>query len=308
MTATSSQGLALMAEVVYIAASMRAPIVMAVGNRALSGPINIHADHSDSMLIRDSGVVQLFAESAQEAYDLTVLAPRLAEHPAVLLPVLVCQDGFTITHSAEPVELLPNEAVRRFVGDYRIPHSVLDVAQPTTQGPFAMPDYYYELRRQQAAALEAASTAFADLAEELGRLTGRRHPALEAYRLRDARRAVVALGSTAGTIKDAVDELRDEGDAVGLLRVVSFRPFPAAELAAALRDVELVTVLDRADSPGGTPPLRAEVAAALYGSRCELQGGVYGLGGRELHPADVRSIFAEGPPAHIGLRSEPCPA
>jgi pyruvate ferredoxin oxidoreductase alpha subunit len=308
MTATSSQGLALMAEVVYIAASMRAPIVMAVGNRALSGPINIHADHSDSMLIRDSGVVQLFAESAQEAYDLTVLAPRLAEHPAVLLPVLVCQDGFTITHSAEPVELLPDDVVQRFVGDYWIPHAVLDVDRPTTQGPFAMPDYYYEFRRQQAAAIEAAAFAFGELAGELARLTGRPLRALEPYRLDGARRAVVALGSTAGTIEDAVDDLRDAGEAVGLLRVVSFRPFPAAEVAWALRNVEVVTVLDRADSPGGTPPLRAEVAAALYGSRCELQGSVYGLGGRELHPADVRAIFDEGLPAHVGLRSEPCPA
>ena len=170
MTATSSQGLALMAEVVYIAASMRAPIVMALGNRALSGPINIHCDHSDSMLIRDSGVIQLFAENAQEAYDLTVIAPRLAEHPAVLLPVLVCQDGFTITHSAEPVELLADDIVRGFVGDYRIPHSVLDVAHPTTQGPFAMPDYYYEFRRQQAAAIEASEIAFGDLASEFERL------------------------------------------------------------------------------------------------------------------------------------------
>ena len=169
MTATSSQGLALMAEIVYIAASMRAPIVMALGNRALSGPINIHCDHSDSMLIRDSGVIQLFAESAQEAYDLTVIAPRLAEHPDVLLPVLVCQDGFTITHSAEPVTLLPDAAVRRFVGDYSIPHAVLDVARPTTQGPFAMPDYYYEFRRQQAAAIEDAAAVFGELASEFAR-------------------------------------------------------------------------------------------------------------------------------------------
>ncbi len=149
MTATSSQGLALMAEIVYIAASMRAPIVMALGNRALSGPINIHCDHSDSMLIRDSGVVQLFAENAQAAYDLTVIAPRLAEHPDVLLPVLVCLDGFTITHSAEPVALLDDEAVAAFVGEYRIAHSILDVGAPTTHRPVAMPVDYYELRRPQ---------------------------------------------------------------------------------------------------------------------------------------------------------------
>ena len=308
MTATSSQGLALMAEVVYIAASMRAPIVMALGNRALSGPINIHCDHSDSMLIRDSGVIQLFAENAQEAYDLTLIAPRLAEHPAVLLPVLVCQDGFTITHSAEPVDLLPDDVVSRFVGDYRIPHSVLDVSHPTTQGPFAMPDYYYEFRRQQGAAIESSEGAFGDLASEFGRLAGRTYGAVEEYRIAGAATAIVALGSTAGTVKDVVDELRREDEAVGLLRITSFRPFPAAAVAAALRGVESVVVLDRADSPGGTPPLHAEVAAALYGSDCELHGAVYGLGGRDLHPADIRAVFAGATPAHIGLRGDACPA
>jgi pyruvate ferredoxin oxidoreductase alpha subunit len=306
MTATSSQGLALMAEVVYIAASMRAPIVMALGNRALSGPINIHCDHSDSMLIRDAGVIQLFAENAQEAYDLTVIAPRLAEHPAVLLPVLVCQDGFTITHSAEPVQLLPDDAVRRFVGDYRIPHSVLDVRQPTTQGPFAMPDYYYEFRRQQAAAIEAAATVFEELASEFAQLAGRVYGEVEEYRLDAASTAIVALGSTAGTVKDVVDELRDEGEPVGLLRITSFRPFPAAAVEAALRGVASVVVLDRADSPGGTPPLHAELAAALYGSDCRLSGAVYGLGGRDLHPADIRAVFAGAAPAHIGLRGGEC--
>jgi pyruvate ferredoxin oxidoreductase alpha subunit len=306
ITATSSQGLALMAEVVYIAASMRAPITMALGNRALSGPINIHCDHSDSMLIRDSGVIQLFAESAQEAYDLTVIAPRLAEHPAVLLPVLVCQDGFTITHSAERVELLPDARVKRFVGDYRIPNSVLDVERPSTQGPFAMPDYYYEFRRQQAAAIEAAATVFEELGAEFARFSGRAYGVLEEYRLEGASTAVVALGSTAGTVKDVVDELRDAGERVGLLKLTSFRPFPAAAVAEALRDVDSVVVLDRADSPGGTPALRAEVSAALYGSGCELSGAIYGLGGRDLHPADIRAVFAGAAPSHIGLRGEPC--
>jgi pyruvate ferredoxin oxidoreductase alpha subunit len=308
MTATSSQGLALMAEVVYIAASMRAPIVMALGNRALSGPINIHCDHSDSMLIRDSGVIQLFAESAQEAYDLTVIAPRLAEHPDVLLPVLVCQDGFTITHSSEPVELLLDEDVRSFVGDYRIPHAVLDVARPSTQGPFAMPDYYYEFRRQQAAAIETASNVLADLAVEFELLTGRRLGQVEEYRLDGASTAIVALGSSAGTIKDVVDELREAGEPVGLLKIVSFRPFPAAAVAAALRDVASVVVLDRADSPGGAPPLHAELAAVLYGSGCELTGSVYGLGGRDLHPEDIRAVFAGAGLSHIGLRGTVCRA
>jgi pyruvate ferredoxin oxidoreductase alpha subunit len=335
MTATSSQGLALMAEIVYIAASMRAPIVMAVGNRALSGPINIHCDHSDSMLIRDSGVVQLFAENAQEAYDLTVLAPRLAEHPDVLLPVLVCLDGFTITHSAEPVELLSDAEVQAFVGPYRIPHPLLDTSAPTTQGPFAMPDYYSELRRQQGIAAENALGVLAELSDELEALTGRRCDALEAYRLDGARRVLVALGSTAGTAKDVVDELRLAGEPVGLLKLRAFRPFPAEAIAAELRHKDEVIVLDRADSPGGTPPLYAEIAAAVYrdgpllccgggeagssrrdgkrgrgsavGAR-SLRGHVYGLGGRDLHPEDLRAIFANEAPVHFGVRGESCPA
>ena len=303
MTATSSQGLALMAEVVYIAASMRAPVVMALGNRALSGPINIHCDHSDSMLIRDSGAIQLFAESAQEAYDLTVLAPRLAEHPDVLLPVIVCVDGFTITHSAEPVELLDDDQVRDFVGEYRIRHPLLDLASPTTQGPFAMPDYYYELRRQQAAAIESALPVFEQLGVELSGLTGRAYGGVEAYRLEGAERALVCLGSTAGTAKDVVDELRDEGEAVGLLRICSYRPFPAAEVGDALADVGEVVVLDRADSPGGSPPLAVEVAHAIG----PVRSHVYGLGGRDLHPADLRAVFAGTAPKYVGLRGETCP-
>jgi len=303
-TATSSQGLALMAEVVYIAASMRAPITMAIGNRALSGPINIHCDHSDSMLIRDSGIVQLFAENAQEAYDLMVLAPRLAEHPRVLLPVAVCLDGFTTTHAAEPVSLLDDEAVRMFVGEYTVPHAVLDLLEPATHGPFAMPDYYYELRRQQAAALEGALDVFADLADELAALTGRQYGVLEPYRLDDAERAIVALGSTAGTVKDAVDALRDRGERVGLLKLTSFRPLPADAIATALRDVSHVTVLDRADSPGGVPPLAAELAATLYGSGITLEHHVYGLGGRDIHPADIAEIFAGGVSAYAGVRGD----
>ena len=292
MTATSSQGLALMTEVVYLAASMRAPIVMALGNRALSGPINIHCDHSDAMLVRDSGCVQLFAENAQEAYDLMVIAPRIAEHRDVLLPVLVCLDGFTITHSAEAVELLRDDVVRRFVGEYSLPHTVLDVAAPVTHGPFAMPDCYFEFRVQQARALERALDVFGHVAGEFAEISGRRLRAVDTYRCDDADRAILALGSTAGTIKDAVDELRDEGERVGSITLTSFRPFPHAALSQALDGVHELIVLDRADSPGGTPPLRAEVAASLYGSDVRLTGHVYGLGGRDFHPEDARALFA----------------
>jgi pyruvate ferredoxin oxidoreductase alpha subunit len=278
---------------------------MAVGNRALSGPINIHCDHSDSMLVRDSGVVQLFAENAQEAYDLTVMAPRIAEHPDVLLPVLICQDGFTITHSAEPVALLDDADVARFVGDYEVPFPILDLEAVTSQGPFAMPDYYFELRRQQAAALVAAAEVLDEVGLEFEELTGRRYRALERYRLEDAQHALVLMGSTAGTAKDVVDELRSDGEQVGLTRIGSFRPFPAQELRSALRGVRSATVLDRADSPGSAAPLFAETAAALYGSGVELDGHVYGLGGRDLHPEDLRRVFGGGEPRYLGVRSLP---
>jgi pyruvate ferredoxin oxidoreductase alpha subunit len=305
ITATSSQGLALMAEVVYIAASMRAPIVMAVGNRALSGPINIHCDHSDSMLVRDSGVIQLFAENAQEAYDLMIMAPRIAEHPDVMLPVLVCQDGFTITHAAEPVELLPNEVVRGFVGDYALDRSVLDVRRPTSQGPFAMPDYYFELRRAQTEAVTAAARVLAEVAHHFASVSGRSVGACEAYRLNGAHRAIVALGSSAGTIKDVIDELRADGESLGLLKIRSFRPFPV-EVPALLDHLAEVIVLDRADSPGGAPPLAAELAFALAGDGPSLRSHVYGLGGRDLHPADIRAVFASSAPHYVGLRGVEC--
>jgi pyruvate ferredoxin oxidoreductase alpha subunit len=297
MTATSSQGLALMAEVVYIAAAMRAPIVMALANRALSGPINIHGDHSDSMLIRDSGVVQLFAENAQEAYDLTVMAPRIAEHPDVLLPVLVCQDGFTVTHTAEPVSLLPDGAPADFVGEYTIPFSVLDTGNPTTQGPFAMPDCYFELRRDQALAIEATVPVFDAVAAEFAELSGRDYRAVETYELEDAAAAIVLLGSSAGTVRDVIDELRADGAHVGLVSIRSYRPFPARELRETLAGVESVVVLDRAIAPGAAPPLFTDVAAAI---QRPLGGFVYGLGGRDLLPGHVRCAF-EGGTGYLGL-------
>jgi pyruvate ferredoxin oxidoreductase alpha subunit len=310
ITATSSQGLALMAEVVYIAAAMRAPIVMALGNRALSGPINIHCDHSDSMLIRDSGVVQLFAENAQEAYDLMVMAPRIAEHPDVLLPVLVCQDGFTITHSAEAVTMLGDRSVSKFIGPYRIPYPLLDLSAPTTQGPFAMPDYYYEVRHQQVAAMAAALAVFDQIANEYTALSGRSYAAIEPYLLADAERAIVCLGSTGGTVKDVVDDLRAEGARVGLLEIRSFRPLPVTAIRAALEHVGQVAVLDRADSPGGVPPLFAEVSAVLQGGTAEVRSFVYGLGGRELHPEEIRAVLdsaaGDSAPTYLGLRGEPC--
>jgi pyruvate ferredoxin oxidoreductase alpha subunit len=308
MTATSSQGLALMTEVVYVAAAERAPIVVAMGNRALSGPINIHCDHSDSMLIRDAGVVQLFAENAQEAYDLMLAAPRIAEHPDVMVPVFVCMDGFTVTHAAEPVRLLADEAARAFVGPYRVPLPLLDHARPSTKGTLAPPDHYFELKFGEVHAMRAALGVVADVLAELGRSTGRPAALVEAYRLEDADRALVVLGATAGTIKDVVDELRDEGERVGLLRICSFRPFPRDAVRAHLGPLPSVLVLDRSLSPGGTPGLLADVLRALAGSPASVQGCVFGLGGRELDPDGVREALrlAEDPDPGalhaIGLR------
>jgi pyruvate ferredoxin oxidoreductase alpha subunit len=227
--------------------------------------------------------------------------------------VLVCQDGFTITHSAEPVALVPDARASRFVGDYRIPFPLLDVAVPTTQGPFAMPDYYYEVRYQQVAAMSAALDVFAHVATEFAQLSGRSYDVIEAYELDDADRAIVCLGSTAGTIKDAVDELRLAGERVGLLEVRSFRPLPVDRLRAELRFVPNVAVLDRADSPGGRPPLFAEIGSALEETDVRLRSFVYGLGGRELHPEGIAEIFGKllssrRAPVYVGLRGAAWPA
>jgi pyruvate ferredoxin oxidoreductase alpha subunit len=240
------------------------------------------------------------------------MAPRIAEHPDVLLPVFICQDGFTITHSAEPVTLLPDRKARRFVGKYQIPFPLLDVTAPTTQGPFAMPDYYYEVRYQQVAAMSAALSVFAEVAAAYAEISGRVYDVIEPYELEDADRAIVCLGSTAGTIKDAIDALRTDGERVGLLELRSFRPLPVERLRAALRFVPNVAVLDRSDSPGGRPPLFADIGAALEGTDVRLRSFVYGLGGREFHPEDLADIFAEliSPhrgPAYVGLRGVVCP-
>lgn len=291
MTATASQGLAYMVEVVYVAAALRAPVVMAVGNRALSAPINIHGDHSDVMLARDSGAIALFAENAQEAYDLMLCAPRLAEHPDVLLPVMVGQDGFTITHSAEPVALLDDAAARAFVGSYRVPAPLLDTARPTSQGTFAMPDVYFEFRLEIETAMAHARRVWRQVAGEYRRLSGRRLGAVEAYRLGGAERVMVTMGSAAGTAKDVVDRLRERGEAVGLVKVRSFRPFPHGLLAALLVAGRRVGALDRSLSPGGLPPLYAEVAATLAG-RASVASFAGGLGGRDITPEQIEEIFA----------------
>lgn len=296
MTATSSQGLALMVEVLYIAAGMRMPIVMALANRSLSAPINIHCDHADAYLARDSGAFQIFCESAQEAYDYTLMAQRIAEHDKVRIPGIVNLDGFTLTHTSQVVEPLADEAAKEFVGPFRAKYPLLDVDHPVSWGAFAMPDYYFELKRAQAAAMEEVGGVFLDVQRAYASLAGRRYAGfVEPYRMEDAERAVVVMGSTAGTAKVAVDALREKGEKVGLLKVWLYRPFPYVEVAQALSKVRAVAILDRAFSFGAMGALCSDVATALAHSerRPTLVNYIYGLGGRDVTVGQIRQAFAE---------------
>lgn len=306
MTATSANGLALMWEILYIAASLRQPIVMTVVNRALSGPINIHCDHSDSMGCRDSGWIQLYGENPQEAYDNILQAVRIAEHPDVQLPVMPTFDGFIISHTIERLELLPDAEARGFVGERKPLYPLLDVAHPVTYGPLDLQDYYFEHKKQQADAMARAKAVVRDVGREYGALTGRQYGFFDAYRTEDAEQIVICLGSAAGTMKAVTDAMRNEGRKVGVLKLRMFRPFPADEIAEAAGRAKKIVVMDRAEgfnAVGG--PLCAEVKAALYGkSRAEVVNAVYGLGGRDLGPDLARAAFDLSEPGviHLGVR------
>ncbi|MDI6871374.1 MAG: pyruvate ferredoxin oxidoreductase [Bacillota bacterium] len=296
MTATSSQGLALMHEVLYIAAGLRLPIVMPEVNRALSAPLNIHCDHSDTMGSRDSGWIQLYAENAQEMYDNLFQAVRIAEHPDILLPVMVTMDGFIISHAQENVELVETEAVRRFIGEYRPRYPLLDTDHPVSIGALDLYDWYFEHRRGQAEAMYQAPRVIEEVGREYGRLTGRTYGLFEPFHLDEAERVIVVLGSTAGTAKYVVTELRARGEKVGLLKLRSFRPFPHAQLVQALAHVKAVAVLDRADSLaafGG--PLFSETRAACYDlePRPLMVNYIYGLGGRDCDLDQLHKVYAD---------------
>lgn len=294
MTATASAGLALMWEVVYVAASMRLPIVMSVVNRALSAPLNIHCDHSDSMGARDAGWIQIYAETAQEAYDNTLQAIRIAEHPALRVPVMSMQDGFITGHGVERVEILDDAEVKKFIGTYQPQHSLLDVDHPATYGAWDFYDFYFEHKRQQTDALSKAMPIIVQVGEEYGRLTGRRYGIFDPYEMDDAEVAIVVLSSTAGTARMVVKALRQKGIKIGLLRPRVFRPFPAQELTEALKNVKVVAVLDRSiafGAMGGAGPLFLELCAALYtygnGRGPQVVDYIFGLGGRDVLPAYI---------------------
>ena len=296
VTATSSAGMALMWEELYLAASNRLPIVLTLVNRALSGPININCDHSDSMGARDSGWIQIYSENNQEVYDNLVMAYRIAEHKDVKLPVMICQDGFITSHAVENIELLEDEEVKNFVGEYEPENYLLNPEMPMAVGPYSVTNYYFEAKRAQAEALKNAKSVTLDIAKEYKELSGREYGLFEAYKMDDAEYAVVIIGSAAGTTKDAVDKLRAEGKKVGLVKIRLFRPFPAVEIANALKNCKAVALMDRTESYNDCAgPLGAEVNSALYRARanCLTVNYVYGLGGRDVRVKDMVGIYAD---------------
>lgn len=295
ITATSSAGLAYMNEVLYVAASARLPIVLAVACRALTGPININHDYSDSMAVRDSGFIQIYAENNQEAYDNYLQAHRIAETADVRLPVMICEDGFITSHALENIELESDEDVRAFVGEYHPENYLLKHDNPLAVGPYGTSPYYMEARVAQAEAMKNAKRVILDVAADFERTFGRKYGFFEEYRMEDAEIALVLMGSSAGTAKAAVDELRQAGVKAGLVKIRVFRPFPGEELAAALGHCQAVAVLDKSEGFSGCGgPLFAETASACINlsQRPKMVDIVYGLGGRDFTVDQAKRVFA----------------
>ncbi len=296
MTATSSQGFALMWEVLYVAASYRLPVVMTTVNRALSGPINIHCDHSDTMGGRDTGWVQLYGENHQEAYDNCIMSVRIAEHMDVRLPTMHMYDGYVISGAIGPLQMLTKEQVQSFIGPYHATNPMLDTKHPVTVGPFdGLHGWYFEHKVAQNRAMDRAYKVIQDVADEYAELSGRQYGLLDPYRLDDAEVAIVVVGSTAGTTRTIVDKLRAKGVKAGMVRVRAFRPFPYEAYAKALQHVKIVGVMDRADSFGAQGgPVFMEVRSALYDCdpRPQVLPIIYGLGGRDIFPDNIEQAFA----------------
>ena len=318
MTATSSNGLSLMWEMIYIASSLRLPIVMSLVNRAVSGPLNIHNDHSDAMGVRDSGWIQLFSESNQEAYDNLIMAHRIAEHKNVLLPLMVCQDGFITSHSIENIELIEDEKVKEFVGTYKPEHYLLNKKEPIAIGPLDLQGYLFEHKKAQAEAMRNAKKVIAEVSQEFEKLTGRHYGFFEEYKMDDSEITIVCMNSTAGTAKYTADTLREQGIKAGVLKVRMFRPFPAEEIANALRGQKAVAVLDKADSVNGAGgALFEDVTSGMFvnGINVPTVNYVYGIGGRDVPSTDIEKVFkdlveiakagkADNPYRYLGLREK----
>ncbi len=294
MTATAANGLALMWEIVYIAASLRLPIVMPVINRALSAPINILCDHSDTMGCRDSGWIQIYSENPQEAYDNVIQAIRISEHPDVLTPVMVTLDGFIISHGMEDIRILENNQVQKFVGQYKPLYPLLDPEHPVTYGPIDFHDFYFEHKRPQVDGMENAKGVSIQVGREFGEISGRDYGLFDLYHMEDAEIAAIILGSTAGTARPVVDGLRQQGVRAGLIKLRVFRPFPHAELTDALGGLKALAVLDRAISFGAQGgALFGEVSSALYnrGLRIPVMDFIYGLGGRAAELENIEEVY-----------------
>ena len=318
MTATSANGLSLMWEMIYIASSLRLPIVMSLVNRAVSGPLNIHNDHSDAMGVRDAGWIMLFSENNQEAYDNLTMAHRIAENKDVLLPLMICQDGFITSHSIENIELIEDEKLKQFVGEYKPEHYLLNDKEPIAVGPMDLQAYLFEHKYQQAEAMKNAKKVILEIAKEFEKMTGRKYGLFEEYKLDDAEIAVVCMNSTAGTTKDVVDSLREKGIKAGMLKVRVFRPFPAEEIAKALSGLKAVAILDKADSLNGAGgALFEDVVSAMYvnGNNVKAVNYIYGIGGRDTTEKEIESVYTdlqeiaktekvENPYRYLGLRKE----
>ena len=318
MTATSANGLSLMWEMIYIASSLRLPIVLSLVNRAVSGPLNIHCDHSDAMGVRDSGWIMLFSENNQEVYDNTLMAHRIAEDKDVMLPLMVCQDGFITSHSIENIELEEDSKVKEFVGTYKPEHYLLNEKEPIAVGPLDLQSYLFEHKAQQAIAMENAKKVILDVAKDFEKMTGRKYGLFEEYKLEDSEIAIVCMNSTAGTTKFVVDKLREQGIKAGLLKVRVYRPFPAKEIAEALKNQKAVAILDKADSlnaAGGA--LFEDVTSAMYVAQNTVPAVnyIYGIGGRDTKAEDIEKVYTdlleivknnkvENPYRYLGLRKE----
>ena len=318
MTATSANGLSFMWEMIYIASSLRLPIVMSLVNRAVSGPLNIHCDHSDAMGVRDSGWIMLFSETNQEAYDNLIMAHRIAENKDVMLPLMVCQDGFITSHSIENIELIEDEKVKEFVGKYNPEHYLLNDKEPISIGPMDVQAYLFEHKHEQAEAMRNAKKVILEVAKDFEKMTGRKYELFEKYKTDDADIVVVCMNSTAGTSKVVVDKLREQGIKAGLLKVRVFRPFPVDEIAEALGNAKAIAVLDRADSLNGAGgALFTDVASAMYVNKKQVPAVsyIYGIGGRDTTETEIASVYTdlqeivksgkvENPYRYLGLKEE----
>lgn len=296
LTATSSAGLALMWEELLLAASNRMPCALALVNRTLSGPININCDHSDGMGARDTGWIQIYAEDNQEAYDNFIQAYPIAEDERVHLPIMICQDGFITSHAVMNIELLEDEEVKNFVGEYEPEEYLLNPGKPIAVGPYSVTNYAMEAKKNQELALENSKDVILEVAKKFKDLSGREYGLFEEYRTEDADYIMLIMGSAAGTAKQAVDDLRDKGWKVGVIKLRVFRPFPADELAKALENCKAVAIMDRTESYNGNGgPLGSEVTAGLFRNKVMISAVnyIYGLAGRDFTVDDVYEIFAE---------------